>query len=68
MEEGFTVDHAQSGVAVQQVWAEGEPARSIWTGLKLKGREQYSVRTYRCTSCGFLESYAVEAAPGCSIL
>lgn len=65
MEDGFTVDQAHGGAVAEPRWAEGEPAYSFWTGVKLKGRTQYRVRTYRCTGCGFLESYAVDA-PTCA--
>jgi hypothetical protein len=27
-------------------------------GVKLKGRRALDITTYRCTSCGYLESYA----------
>jgi ribosomal protein L37E len=27
-------------------------------GLKLAGRERHAVVTYRCSACGYLESYA----------
>jgi hypothetical protein len=33
---------------------------SIWTGMKMRGRERHPVITYRCAGCGFLESYARE--------
>jgi hypothetical protein len=39
-------------------WMEGNPEKSFWTGLKTTGRQRYSVMTYRCERCGFLESYA----------
>ena len=39
-------------------WVAGEPERSIWTGLKLRGKAQHDVVTYRCKRCGYLESYA----------
>jgi len=57
MEEGFIVDVGYGATAVPK-WVEGEPVRSIWTGLKLKGKEQKPVTTYRCRRCGYLESYA----------
>ena len=57
MEEGFIVD-ATHGGSVQSQWAEGKPQRSIWTGLKLARDAKHSVTTYRCESCGYLESYA----------
>ena len=60
MEKGFVLDNAHGG-RVQGGWVEGEPERSIWTGIKLKGRKQVPITTYRCQRCGYLESYAREA-------
>ena len=57
MEAGFVLDRAQGAVA-QSAWVDGAPMRSIWTGLKLKGHQLLPVTTYRCTKCGYLESYA----------
>ena len=51
----FTHDREQSTTAT---WVEGVPEPSLWRGLKLKGKQKYSVRTYRCEACGYLESYA----------
>ena len=59
MEVGFVVDHTYGSVAESE-WASGEPAYSIWTGMKMKGRERHPVITYRCPRCGFMESYARE--------
>ena len=39
-------------------WVAGEPERSMWTGLKLRGKEKVGITTYRCRRCGYLESYA----------
>jgi len=60
MEEGFILDREHGGVAVSQ-WVEGEPERSFWTGIKTRGREKFQVTTYRCSGCGYLESYALTA-------
>ena len=60
MEDGFLLDRAQ-GARTQSTWVEGAPAPSFWNGLKLKGLRQLPVTTQRCTSCGYLESYAREA-------
>jgi hypothetical protein len=57
MEEGYLIDTAYGGTVLPK-WAEGEPKKSIWTGLKLRGKEQLEVTTYRCRRCGYLESYA----------
>lgn len=57
MEEGFLLDRTQSGAAAS-AWVAGAPEKSFWTGLKLKGRTQLPVSTWRCRRCGYLESYA----------
>jgi hypothetical protein len=43
------------------VWVEGAPMPSFWTGLKTSNRRKLEVTTYRCASCGYLESYALFA-------
>ena len=59
MEGGYLIDVTYGqGTAAVPKWVAGEPERSIWTGLKLRGKEQLPVSTYRCRQCGFLESYA----------
>lgn len=57
METGYLLDNTQGGYAAG-TWVSGLPERNMWTGLKLKGRTQLSIITYRCTRCGYLESYA----------
>ena len=56
MEEGFILD-VTHGYRLASRWIAGAPEKSFW-GIKMKGRRQLVVRTLRCTSCGFLESYA----------
>jgi hypothetical protein len=59
MEEGFIPDGIGSlRAAKPSEWYPGEWERSIWTGVKQIGRNHFEVRTYRCTGCGYLESYA----------
>ena len=58
MVEGFVIDRADSGRVVSS-WLEGAPQKSRWTGVKLKGKTPIEIATWRCGSCGFLESYAV---------
>jgi hypothetical protein len=59
MEQGFLLDRARNGSPQNTAeWIEGIPERSIWTGIKTKGREHYLVVTFRCEGCGYLESYA----------
>ena len=57
MEAGFVVDESY-GTRTVAKWVEGEPEPSFWTGIKLGNRVNLDVRTYRCTGCGYLESYA----------
>ena len=57
METGFVLGRAHGAVA-QSSWVDGAPAPSFWAGLKLKGHQLLPVTTYRCTKCGYLESYA----------
>jgi uncharacterized Zn finger protein len=57
MEVGFVVDEGY-GTRTVEKWVAGEPERSMWTGLKLRGKAKQDVVTYRCKRCGYLESYA----------
>jgi DNA-directed RNA polymerase subunit RPC12/RpoP len=57
MDDGFTLDDTYGG-HTQAKWVEGPPVRSIWVGIKLKGKKGLPITTYRCPKCGFLESYA----------
>jgi predicted nucleic-acid-binding Zn-ribbon protein len=56
MEEGFIMDEGYGTIHANK-WLEGPPEKSFWTGTKTAGKRQVAVTTYRCTSCGYLESY-----------
>jgi hypothetical protein len=59
MEKGFIADYTHGHAnRMQSKWIEGDPVRSFWLGLSFKGRRMRDVTTFRCTSCGFLESVA----------
>jgi len=62
MEPGYFLDHAHSGWTTVR-WVEGEPKKSIWTGLKVNLKQAMRIATYRCIDCGFLESYARPEPP-----
>jgi hypothetical protein len=64
MEQGVTIDKAHYGMPGQSEWLEGTPEYSMWTGMKTKGKERFPVTTFRCTGCGYLESYANAATGG----
>jgi hypothetical protein len=59
MDEGFTLDQSYSS-NLQAEWVEGQPRRSFWTGggVKLPAAAPHPITTYRCSGCGYLESYA----------
>lgn len=57
MAEGFVVDQTYGSSALGR-WYEGQPVKSIWTGLKTRGRAHHDLVTWRCGRCGYLESYA----------
>jgi hypothetical protein len=57
MEPGYTIDIGYGTKALPK-WVAGQPQKSVWTGLKLGGKDQLEVTTYRCRRCGYLESYA----------
>lgn len=58
MEEGFVRDGADGGQERVARWVEGHPEKAFWTGIRLKGKRQLDVATWRCSRCGYLESYA----------
>ncbi|HAB18326.1 MAG TPA: hypothetical protein PLX89_05895 [Verrucomicrobiota bacterium] len=58
MEPGFLLDLAHGNSRRVLEWIAGPPEKSVWMGLKLADRPRFSVVTFRCTSCGYLESYA----------
>jgi hypothetical protein len=61
MEPGFVLDRNRFDDR-QSTWMEGTLESNIWTGsVKTSEREQIPVTTYRCTGCGYLESYAMSA-------
>lgn len=61
MERGFLADHSY-GAIVQGLWVAGEPDRARFSkSIKLKGKRQFVVETFRCAYCGALRSYAPDA-------
>ncbi len=60
MTEGFVLDYGDYQIKQQQVWVEGQPEPSFWSGLKTSGREVFTVQALRCIGCGYLEFYTTE--------
>jgi hypothetical protein len=57
MVQGF-VPEFPAGGALVNVWVEGPPEKSFWTGTKVPQDKCIPIGTFRCAACGFLESYA----------
>jgi hypothetical protein len=57
MEEGFTIDMGDYSMPSVGAWHAGKPQKAWW-GLKVNKTDKREVQTWRCTSCGYLESYA----------
>ena len=56
LEKGFIVDHTGAQYAQRSSWNPGDPKKAFWSGLDITNA--VPVDTFRCTSCGYLESYA----------
>jgi predicted RNA-binding Zn-ribbon protein involved in translation (DUF1610 family) len=52
------IPHKTQGSYFAAMWVAGPVKTSFWTGLVVRGRPRHWVDTYRCTKCGYLESYA----------
>lgn len=61
METGFIIDEIHGGTQVSQ-WVEGLPNRHWFLGMRTKGRRKLPITVYRCSRCGFLESWATGLA------
>lgn len=58
MEQGFVMDNTH-GARVVSHWAAGAPQKSFWTGTKAPKGKLIPIGTFRCASCGYLESFAM---------
>jgi hypothetical protein len=59
MEAGFGLDITH-GKVVRSRWVKGEPDSLWWQGTHTSDPECRAIEIWRCTQCGFLESYAKE--------
>jgi ribosomal protein L37E len=62
MGEGFLLEKGDSLLS-SETWVSGKPVKSYLSGLNLKGTVMYDVTTFRCSACGYLESYALTRLP-----
>lgn len=58
MDEGYFLDRQQGARKVPSEWVEGEPDRMFLIGVSINGKDHREIQVFRCSSCGFLESYA----------
>ena len=59
MEVGYLPD-ATDGAWLAPKWVRGAPERSFWVGLSVPVKVgRHDVQTFRCPTCGLLESYAL---------
>ena len=69
LELGYVLEIGDGNTRSVSQWISGPPERGFMFGLKTRNRRSYPVTTFRCTQCGFLESYALSTrtdgnAPG----
>lgn len=57
MERGFVLDMSHAARLVSQ-WGRGAPQKSFWMATKAPDDATVPIGTFRCATCGFLESYA----------
>ena len=57
MDEGYVLDRTYGAELVAK-WIAGKPERSFWKGFKTRDRPNLEIQTFRCSKCGYLESYA----------
>lgn len=57
MLEGLVVDFNYSGV-LRSMWVEDQAEKSVGTGTTMDGKKKVKTITYRCSNCGYLDSYA----------
>lgn len=57
MEEGFVLDQSHGARFVSR-WVEGVPKFSFLGNVKVDGLRRRNIVSFRCVSCGLLESYA----------
>lgn len=59
MQEGYLLEKGHCNELSPEVWVAGSPSERTFLGrISIKGKVTYNVRTFRCTNCGFFESYA----------
>ena len=60
MVQGFIIDFKGTKFSAVSNWVEGAPGEATWFGTSVPAPAEkcIPVGTFRCSVCGFLESYA----------
>ena len=58
MVQGFIFDRSDGGQRRVINWVDGAPEKYFWTVTRVPEEKCVPVGTFRCSVCGFLESYA----------
>lgn len=58
MVQGYLLELGDSNLRTVTQWVSGAPEAGAFMGMQVKGRDQFPTQSFRCSSCGFLESYA----------
>ena len=58
MVQGFVVDRKHGGEIKVSSWVEGAPKKAFWFGTAAPDEKQIPIGTFRCSDCGYLESFA----------
>jgi hypothetical protein len=60
MKEGFVPEVSPNGSKIEApLWVAGKPEFGFFGSIKVEGKEQYTVRAFRCVKCGYMENYAL---------
>ena len=58
MAQGFQLDLGDGSAKKIASWVEGTPERAWFKTVKVRGKRQLEIESWRCERCFFLESYA----------
>jgi predicted nucleic-acid-binding Zn-ribbon protein len=57
MQEGFIAEYRRDGIQVSE-WVAGPPQEPSFWGSIVSNKDRLPITVFRCTRCGYLESYA----------
>ncbi len=57
MQQGVVVDLSYAGI-LRSMWVEDQAENSVVAGIPDHHKRKVKAITYRCSNCGFLDSYA----------